>query len=81
MYRHVTFPALLPPKLNMLLLVLTGTKELFEHIATAKRSELPVVIIAVGGGVNGNCIGLIAACTNVHLVEVGHSSVHFTLSC
>lgn len=42
-----------------------------------KKEGLPVVIIAVGGGVNGNCIGLIAACTNSHLVEVPTTPMHF----
>jgi len=54
-----------------------GTEELFEKIAFAKKEGLPVVIVAVGGGVNGNCIGLIAACTNSHLVEVPTTPMHY----
>ena len=47
-----------------------GSQELFDCIADAKADGLPIVVVAVGGGVNGNCIGLISACTNTHLVEV-----------
>ena len=54
-----------------------GTHELFAKIAEAKQKKLPIVIIAAGGGVNGNCIGLIAACTNVHLVEVPTTPMHY----
>ena len=54
-----------------------GTVELFAEIAKAKAKSLPVVIIAVGGGVNGNCIGLIAACINAHLVEVPTTPMHY----
>eukprot|EP00656_Telonema_subtile_P013409 TRINITY_DN16814_c0_g1_i1.p1 TRINITY_DN16814_c0_g1~~TRINITY_DN16814_c0_g1_i1.p1 ORF type:complete len:681 (+),score=172.11 TRINITY_DN16814_c0_g1_i1:469-2511(+) len=54
-----------------------GTEELFSQIQWAKKSGLPVVIIAVGGGVNGNCIGLIAACTNSHLIEVPTTPMHY----
>ena len=50
---------------------------LFAKIAQAKAEGLPCVIIAVGGGVNGNCIGLIAACTNSHLVEIPTTPMHY----
>ena len=54
-----------------------GTDELFAKVAEAKKMNIPVVIIAVGGGVNGNCIGLISACTNSHLVEVPTTPMHY----
>jgi len=54
-----------------------GTTELFSKITQAKAQGLPVVIIAVGGGVNGNCIGLIAGLTNSHLIEVPTTPMHY----
>jgi len=52
-------------------------EDLFASIAKAKRSGLPIVVIAMGGGVNGNCIGLVAALANVHLVEVPTTVMHY----
>lgn len=54
-----------------------GTPELFAQISAAKARGVPAVVIAVGGGVNGNCIGLIAACTDSHLVEVPTTPMHY----
>ncbi|GMH75899.1 hypothetical protein TrST_g30 [Triparma strigata] len=54
-----------------------GTKELFDQISKAKAKGLPVVIIAVGGGVNGNCIGLVAGLTNSRLIEVPTTPMHY----
>jgi len=54
-----------------------GTKELFEQISLAHTLKLTPVIIAVGGGVNGNCIGLIAAMTGSDLVEIPTTPMHF----
>jgi len=54
-----------------------GTKELFDTINAARSSTAPPVIIALGGGVNGNCIGLIAAMTNVDFVEVPTTPMHY----
>ena len=51
--------------------------ELFKQIAAAKRRGTPAVIIAVGGGVNGNCIGLVAAITDSELVEVPTTPMHY----
>lgn len=54
-----------------------GTKELFDTINAARSTTFPPVIIALGGGVNGNCIGLIAAMTNVDFVEVPTTPMHY----
>jgi 3-dehydroquinate synthetase len=54
-----------------------GSKELFDLINRAKRSTAPAVILAVGGGVNGNCIGLIAAMTNSNFIEVPTTPMHY----
>jgi len=54
-----------------------GTSELYEEIARANEAGTPVVILAVGGGVNGNCIGLIAGLTNSHLVEIPTTPMHY----
>eukprot|EP00559_Dactyliosolen_fragilissimus_P001098 CAMPEP_0184861726 /NCGR_PEP_ID=MMETSP0580-20130426/6342_1 /TAXON_ID=1118495 /ORGANISM="Dactyliosolen fragilissimus" /LENGTH=856 /DNA_ID=CAMNT_0027359317 /DNA_START=32 /DNA_END=2602 /DNA_ORIENTATION=+ len=54
-----------------------GSKELFKKINDAKRGTCPPVILAVGGGVNGNCIGLIAAMTNVDFIEVPTTPMHY----
>ena len=54
-----------------------GTKRLFSMVNKAKSSTAPPVIIAVGGGVNGNCIGLIAAMTNCDFIEVPTTPMHY----
>ncbi len=54
-----------------------ATKELFDTINKAKSGTAPVVIIAVGGGVNGNCIGLIAGMTNSNFIEVPTTPMHY----
>jgi len=54
-----------------------GTKELFRQISFAHSLKLTPVILAVGGGVNGNCIGLVAAMTGCDLVEIPTTPMHF----
>lgn len=54
-----------------------GTDRLFECINRARSSTSPPVILAVGGGVNGNCIGLIAAMTNCDFIEVPTTPMHY----
>jgi len=54
-----------------------GTVELFETINAARKSTAPPVILAVGGGVNGNCIGLIAALTNCDFFEIPTTPMHY----
>ena len=47
-----------------------ATDCLLVTINNARNGIAPPVILAVGGGVNGNCIGLIAAMKNVAFIEV-----------
>jgi len=54
-----------------------GTDRLFATINKAKSGTAPPVILAVGGGVNGNCIGLIAALTNCDFIEVPTTPMHY----
>lgn len=54
-----------------------GTERLFATINRAKSGTAPPVIIAVGGGVNGNCIGLIAALTNADFIEIPTTPMHY----
>lgn len=54
-----------------------GTARLFSMVNNAKSTTSPPVIIAVGGGVNGNCIGLIAAMTNCDFIEVPTTPMHY----
>ena len=56
-----------------------GTPALFDKILMNQQgtSSKPVVIIALGGGVNGNCIGLIAAMTNVDFIEIPTTPMHY----
>lgn len=54
-----------------------GTDRLFAAINKARTGTTPPVIIAVGGGVNGNCIGLIAAMTNSDFIEVPTTPMHY----
>jgi len=43
----------------------------------AKNAGKRVVLIAVGGGVNGNCSGLIAALTGADFIEVPTTPMHY----
>lgn len=54
-----------------------GSDNLFAMINSSKKGGSTPVIIAVGGGVNGNCIGLIAAMTGVDLIEVPTTPMHY----
>ena len=54
-----------------------GTDRLFATINKARKSGAAPVIIAVGGGVNGNCIGLIAGITNCEFIEVPTTPMHY----
>jgi 3-dehydroquinate synthetase len=54
-----------------------GTERLFETINRARQGTAPPVILAIGGGVNGNCIGLIAAITNSDFIEVPTTPMHY----
>jgi hypothetical protein len=54
-----------------------GTDVLFDTINGAKKGIAPPVILAVGGGVNGNCIGLIAGLTNTDFIEIPTTPMHY----
>lgn len=54
-----------------------GSTELFSKIMFAKRCGLTPLIIAVGGGVNGNSIGLIASLTGSDFIEVPTTAMHY----
>lgn len=54
-----------------------GKPELLAAIAGAKRSGRRVVVVAVGGGVNGNAMGMIAALTGSDFVEVPTTLMHY----
>jgi len=54
-----------------------GKPELLAAIAGAKRNGLRVVVLAVGGGVNGNAMGMIAALTGSDFVEVPTTLMHY----
>jgi len=54
-----------------------GTDRLFATINKAKSGTAPPIILAVGGGVNGNCIGLIAGMTNCDFIEVPTTPMHY----
>ena len=54
-----------------------GTDRLFATINKARSGTAPPVILAVGGGVNGNCIGLIAAMTNADFIEIPTTPMHY----
>jgi len=54
-----------------------GKPELLNHVAAAKALGKKVVFIAVGGGVNGNCIGLVAAMAGADFVEVPTTPMHY----
>lgn len=51
--------------------------DLFARIAYARRKDLTPLIIAVGGGVNGNSIGLVAAMTGSDFIEIPTTPMHF----
>lgn len=51
--------------------------DLFARVAYARKSGLKPLIIAVGGGVNGNSIGLVAAMTGSDFIEVPTTPMHF----
>mmetsp|Transcript_14410 Transcript_14410/g.34009 ORF Transcript_14410/g.34009 Transcript_14410/m.34009 type:complete len:838 (-) Transcript_14410:214-2727(-) len=54
-----------------------GKPELLQAIAEAKRAQKRIVIVTVGGGVNGNTMGVIAAMTGAALVEVPTTLMHY----
>uniref|UniRef100_A0A7S2NT14 3-dehydroquinate synthase N-terminal domain-containing protein n=1 Tax=Zooxanthella nutricula TaxID=1333877 RepID=A0A7S2NT14_9DINO len=54
-----------------------GRPELLAAIAAAKRAGRRVVVVAVGGGVNGNAMGMIAALTGADFVEVPTTLMHY----
>lgn len=54
-----------------------GSDRLFTVINKARSGTAPPVILAVGGGVNGNCIGLIAAMTNSDFLEIPTTPMHY----
>ncbi|CAE7037459.1 rbmA [Symbiodinium natans] len=54
-----------------------GKVELLKAIGAAKQSNKKVVVIAVGGGVNGNATGMIAAMTGSVFVEVPTTLMHY----
>mmetsp|Transcript_26011 Transcript_26011/g.47531 ORF Transcript_26011/g.47531 Transcript_26011/m.47531 type:complete len:801 (+) Transcript_26011:67-2469(+) len=54
-----------------------GKPELLHAIANAKARARTVVVLTVGGGVNGNTMGVIAAMTGAALVEVPTTLMHY----
>eukprot|EP00039_Didymoeca_costata_P017240 m.317566 g.317566 ORF g.317566 m.317566 type:complete len:579 (+) comp16511_c0_seq1:572-2308(+) len=54
-----------------------GSKELFAAMQGAKKAGKIPVILAVGGGVNGNSIGLIAGITGCDFIEVPTTPMHY----
>lgn len=54
-----------------------GKLELLKAIGAAKKARKSVVIIAVGGGVNGNATGMIAAMTGSVFIEVPTTLMHY----
>lgn len=54
-----------------------GSDELFQGIADARAEGRVPVILAVGGGVNGNSIGLVAAITGSDFIEVPTTPMHY----
>lgn len=54
-----------------------GKLELLNAIGAAKRAQKTVVIIAVGGGVNGNATGMIAAMAGSVFIEVPTTLMHY----
>eukprot|EP00931_Biecheleriopsis_adriatica_P010341 TRINITY_DN11141_c0_g1_i1.p1 TRINITY_DN11141_c0_g1~~TRINITY_DN11141_c0_g1_i1.p1 ORF type:complete len:902 (+),score=247.18 TRINITY_DN11141_c0_g1_i1:283-2706(+) len=54
-----------------------GKPELLLALAAAKRSGRRIVVLAVGGGVNGNAMGMIAALSGADFVEVPTTLMHY----
>uniref|UniRef100_A0A7S3VG49 3-dehydroquinate synthase N-terminal domain-containing protein n=1 Tax=Chaetoceros debilis TaxID=122233 RepID=A0A7S3VG49_9STRA len=54
-----------------------ATDRLLATINKAKSGIAPPVVLAVGGGVNGNCIGLVAGMTNCDFIEVPTTPMHY----
>jgi len=54
-----------------------GNAGLLSSIAAAKRAGKRVLMLAVGGGVNGNSVGLMAALTGADFVEVPTTIMHY----
>ena len=54
-----------------------GSAELFSKIIFAKRCGLTPLIVAVGGGVNGNSIGLVASMTGSAFIEIPTTAMHY----
>lgn len=54
-----------------------ASEDLFSKILDAKSLGKTAVIIAVGGGVNGNSSGLIAGMTGVDFIEVPTTPMHY----
>eukprot|EP00913_Durusdinium_trenchii_P000346 g317.t1 len=54
-----------------------GKLELLNAIGAAKKAQKRVVIIAVGGGVNGNATGMIAAMAGSVFIEVPTTLMHY----
>lgn len=54
-----------------------GKLELLKAIGAAKKARKTVVIIAVGGGVNGNATGMMAAMAGSVFIEVPTTLMHY----
>eukprot|EP00441_Pelagodinium_beii_P007495 CAMPEP_0197703798 /NCGR_PEP_ID=MMETSP1338-20131121/125614_1 /TAXON_ID=43686 ORGANISM="Pelagodinium beii, Strain RCC1491" /NCGR_SAMPLE_ID=MMETSP1338 /ASSEMBLY_ACC=CAM_ASM_000754 /LENGTH=845 /DNA_ID=CAMNT_0043287697 /DNA_START=105 /DNA_END=2643 /DNA_ORIENTATION=+ len=54
-----------------------GKPALLHAIASAKAAGKRVVVLAVGGGVNGNAMGMIAALAGADFVEVPTTLMHY----
>ena len=54
-----------------------GEPRLLEQVAAAKAAGKLVVFVAVGGGLNGNTTGVVAALTNAHMIEVPTTPLHY----
>eukprot|EP00746_Dinoflagellata_sp_MGD_P156731 gnl/MRDRNA2_/MRDRNA2_85951_c0_seq2.p1 gnl/MRDRNA2_/MRDRNA2_85951_c0~~gnl/MRDRNA2_/MRDRNA2_85951_c0_seq2.p1 ORF type:complete len:929 (+),score=198.54 gnl/MRDRNA2_/MRDRNA2_85951_c0_seq2:92-2878(+) len=54
-----------------------GDAAMLEAISKAKQAGLRVVIIAVGGGANGNSMGVISAMTGADFIQVPTTLMHY----
>lgn len=54
-----------------------ANSDLFARIACARKASAKPLVIAVGGGVNGNSIGLVAAMTGCDFIEIPTTPMHF----
>jgi len=54
-----------------------GKSELLKAVAEAKAAGKKIAVLAVGGGVNGNAMGMIAALAGVDFVEVPTTLMHY----